>query len=249
MTVLTAVALDGLPEVREGDDVAQLVLDAGAHFGDADVVVVAHKIISKAEGRTVALATVTPGEQARELAAGTDRDPRQLQVVLDETAVLVRAERGVLICRTPHGFVCANAGVDASNTAAPDTLVLLPRDPDQSARALRARFRELAGLSPAVLISDSFGRAWRNGQQEVALGCAGLAPLEDWRGRLDGARRSLSATWIALADQVAGAADLVRAKDSRQPVVIVGGLGHHVSVEDGPGALALIRPPSEDLFG
>jgi coenzyme F420-0:L-glutamate ligase/coenzyme F420-1:gamma-L-glutamate ligase len=248
MTVLTALALGGLPEVREGDDIARLILGAGAHFGDSDVVVVAHKIVSKAEGRTVSLSEVQPGEQALELAAGGGKDPRQLQVILDETAVLVRAERGVLICRTPHGFVCANAGVDASNAPARDALVLLPRDPDASARALRERLHELAGVMPAVLITDSFGRAWRNGQQEVALGCAGLAPLEDWRGRLDGADRALSATWIALADQVAAAADLARAKDSREPVVIVGGLGRHVSAEHGPGAAALIRPPSEDLF-
>jgi len=153
----------------------------------------------------------------------------------------------VLICRTPHGFVCANAGVDASN-APLGSVVLLPRDPDASARALRERLHELSGAAPAVLITDSFGRAWRNGQQEVALGCAGLHPLEDWRGRLDGERRVLSATWIALADQVAAAADLARAKDSREPVVIVGGLGRHVSAEHGPGAVALIRPPSEDLF-
>jgi coenzyme F420-0:L-glutamate ligase/coenzyme F420-1:gamma-L-glutamate ligase len=168
--------------------------------------------------------------------------------VLDETAVLVRAERGVLICRTPHGFVCANAGVDASNAPDQNTLVLLPRDPDGSARALRKRLRELGGAAPAVLITDSFGRAWRNGQQEVALGCAGLRALEDWRGQLDSGRRVLSATWIAVADQVAAAADLARSKDSREPVVIVGGLGRHVSAEDGPGAVELIRPPSEDLF-
>lgn len=247
MTVLTAVAVGGLPEVREGDDIARLLLEAGAHFGDSDVLVVAHKIISKAEGRTVALSEVKPSEQALELARGTDKDPRTVQVVLDETAVLVRAERGVLICRTPQGFVCANAGVDSSN-GAPGTLVLLPHDPDGSARALRERLRELSGAAPAVLISDSFGRAWRNGQQEVALGCAGLQPLEDWRGRRDANGRTLSATWIALADQIAGAADLVRAKDSREPIVIVGGLGRHVSADHGPGAVALIRPPSEDLF-
>jgi coenzyme F420-0:L-glutamate ligase/coenzyme F420-1:gamma-L-glutamate ligase len=248
MTVLTAVAVGGLPEVREGDDVAQLIVATGAHFGDADVVVVAHKIVSKAEGRTVALSSVQPGPQARELAAESGKDARQVQVILDETAVLVRSERGVLICRTPHGFVCANAGVDASNAPARETLVLLPRDPDASARALRERLRELTGVSPAVLITDSFGRAWRNGQQEVALGCAGLSALEDWRGRLDGASRPLTATWIAVADQTAAAADLVRSKDSREPVVIVGGLGRHVSAEHGPGAADLIRPPSEDLF-
>jgi coenzyme F420-0:L-glutamate ligase / coenzyme F420-1:gamma-L-glutamate ligase len=247
VTVLTAAVVGGLPEVREGDDVAQLVLDAGAHFGDSDVLVVAHKIVSKAEGRIVALADVEPSAQALELAKGTEKDPRHVQVVLEETAVLVRAERGVLICRTPQGFVCANAGVDSSN-ATPGTLVLLPRDPDASARALRERLAALSGAAPAVLITDSFGRAWRNGQQEVALGCAGLHPLEDWRGRRDADGRTLSATWIALADQVAAAADLVRAKDSREPVVIVGGLGRHVSPDHGPGAVALIRPPNEDLF-
>jgi coenzyme F420-0:L-glutamate ligase/coenzyme F420-1:gamma-L-glutamate ligase len=248
MSVLTAVALGGLPEIREGDDIARLIVEAGAHFGDRDTLVIAHKIISKAEGRTVALASIEPGDQARELALATGKDPRQVQVILNETAVLVRAERGVLLCRTRHGFVCANAGVDGSNTSAGDTVVLLPLDPDASARALRRRMRDLTGAAPAVLITDSFGRAWRNGQQEVALGCAGLAPLQDWRGRRDGAGRPLSATWIAVADQVAAAADLARAKDSREPVVIVGGLARHVSGDDGPGAVALIRPPSEDLF-
>jgi coenzyme F420-0:L-glutamate ligase / coenzyme F420-1:gamma-L-glutamate ligase len=248
VAVLSAIPIGGLPEIREGDDLASLIVRAGARFGSSEAVVVAHKIVSKAEGRTVRLGSIEPSEQARELACSTGKDPRHVQVILDESAVLVRAERGILISRTRQGFVCANAGVDASNTAEPDTLVLLPRDPDASARALRRALRELSGAAPAVLITDSFGRAWRHGQQEVALGCAGLAPLEDWRGRLDGAGRALSATWIAVADQVAAAADLTRAKDSREPVVIVGGLAHHVSAEDGPGAAALIRPPSEDLF-
>jgi coenzyme F420-0:L-glutamate ligase/coenzyme F420-1:gamma-L-glutamate ligase len=249
MAILTAVAVPGLPEVAAGDDIAQLIVDAGATFGDADVIAVAHKIVSKAEGATVALADVVPGEQAVELAEATGKDARVVQVILQQTAVLVRAQRGVLICRTRHGFVCANAGVDASNVAEQDTLVLLPKDPDASARALRAQLHALTGTSPAVLITDSFGRAWRHGQQEVALGVAGLAPLEDWRGLHDSTGRQLSATWIAVADQIAGAADMARAKDSREPVVIVGGLGRHVSAEDGPGAVALIRPPSEDLFG
>ncbi len=249
MAVVTAIAVAGLPEVGEGDDIAQMIVASGAAFGDADIIVISHKIVSKAEGRTVALADVVAGEQALELAASTEKDPRVIEVILRETAVLVRAERNVLICRTRHGFVCANAGVDASNVGTADTLVLLPREPDSSARALRARFRELAGCTPAVLIADSFGRAWRNGQQEVALGVAGLRPLEDWRGRRDGSGRELSATWIAVADQVAGAADLARAKDSREPAVVIGGLGRYVSAEDGPGAIALLRPAAEDLFG
>jgi coenzyme F420-0:L-glutamate ligase/coenzyme F420-1:gamma-L-glutamate ligase len=246
MTRLEAWPLPGLPEVRPGDDLAALL---AAATGDAlragDVLVVAHKIVSKAEGAIVSLADVVVSARARELAAGTDKDPRHVQVVLDQSAELVRAERGVLIARTHHGFVCANAGVDASNAPAPGTLVCLPRDPDASARALRAA---LPGR-PAVVVADSFGRAWRNGQVEVAIGVAGLRPLEDWRGRTDSAGRELRATWIAVADEAAAAADLVRDKDSREPAVVVRGLERHVTEDDGPGAAALLRPRAEDLFG
>ncbi|MBS1870359.1 MAG: coenzyme F420-0:L-glutamate ligase [Actinobacteria bacterium] len=247
--MLSAEALAGLPEIAPGADLAALIA-AHAELRDGDVVVVAHKAVSKAEGRVRRLAEVTPGERARELAAAHGKDPRHVQVVLDETAELLRAERGVLICVTHHGFVCANAGVDASNVAEPETLILLPEDPDGSARRLRARLRELTGAAPAVVVTDSFGRAWRHGQADVAIGIAGLAPLEDWRGRTDSHGRELRATWIALADQVAGAADLARGKDSRQPVVVVRGLERHVLPpdDDGPGAAALVRPASEDLF-
>jgi coenzyme F420-0:L-glutamate ligase / coenzyme F420-1:gamma-L-glutamate ligase len=248
--MLAVRALDGLPEIAAGADLGAPIASAAGELHDGDVVVIAHKAVSKAEGRMRRLADVTPGERARALAAAHDKDPRHVQVVLDETAELLRAERGVLICVTHHGFVCANAGVDASNAPDSDTLILLPQDPDASARALRARLRELTGAAPAVVISDSFGRAWRHGQTDVAIGAAGLAPLEDWRGRTDGAGRELRATWIALADQVAGAADLARGKDSRQPVVVVSGLDRHVlpAGDDGPGAAALLRPASEDLF-
>ena len=246
MIRLEAWPLQGLPEVRPGDDLAALVVAAaGGALKPGDVLVVAHKVVSKAEGAVVALAGVEPSGRARELAAEAGKDPRHVQVVLDESAELIRAGRGVLIARTRHGFVCANAGVDASNSPAPDTLVLLPRDPDASARALRAA---IPGR-PAVVIADSFGRAWRNGQVEVAIGVAGLRPLEDWRGRRDSAGRQLRATWIAVADQAAAAADLVRAKDSREPAVVVRGLERHVTRDDGPGAAALLRPTSEDLFG
>jgi coenzyme F420-0:L-glutamate ligase/coenzyme F420-1:gamma-L-glutamate ligase len=248
MSSITVEALPGLPEVAPGDDLAALIAEAAPALGSGDVVAVAHKVVSKAEGRVRALAEVTPGERARELGAAHDRDPRHVQVVLDETAELLRAERGVLICVTHHGFVCANAGVDASNAGADGRLVLLPEDPDASARALRARLRELTGSAPAVLITDSFGRAWRHGQCEVAIGCAGLSPLDDWRGRRDAAGRELAATWIAIADEVAAAADLARAKDSREPVVLLRGLARHVTPEDGPGAAALRRPAAEDLF-
>jgi coenzyme F420-0:L-glutamate ligase/coenzyme F420-1:gamma-L-glutamate ligase len=245
MNPIVATPLDGVPEVRPGDDLAALLAAAaGDALAPGAVLVVAHKVVSKAEGRVVRLADVTPSFRAQALSAEHGKDPRHLQVVLDETAEIVRARAGVLICRTRHGFVCANAGVDASNAPAADTVVLLPADPDASARSLRARLPH----RPAVVITDSFGRPWRHGQLDVAIGAAGLAVLEDWRGRADAAGRELRATWIAVADGMAAAADLARAKDSRQPAVVVRGLERHVTDEDGPGAAALLRPPSEDLF-
>jgi coenzyme F420-0:L-glutamate ligase / coenzyme F420-1:gamma-L-glutamate ligase len=245
MTGLSAVALGGVPEVRPGDDLAAILTTAaGGDLRPGDVLVLAHKVVSKAEGAIVHLATVTASRRARELAGALGKDPRQVQVVLDQSAEILRAEHGVLISRTHHGFVCANAGVDASNAGAPGELVYLPRDPDASARALRAA---LPG-HPAVVIADSFGRAWRHGQVDVAIGIAGLAPLEDWRGRTDAAGRELRATWIAIADEAAAAADLVRDKRSREPAVLVRGLERHITADDGPGAAALLRPLGEDLF-
>ena len=244
--MLSATALPGLPEVTPGTDLAALLVSAQLEPGD--VLVLAHKIVSKAEGRIRALADVTPTAEAIELAGEQDKDPRHVQVVLDESAQILRAERGVLICVTHHGFVCANAGVDASNAPSPETVILLPTDPDGSARRLRARLHELTGVAPGVLITDSFGRAWRHGQVDVAIGCAGISPLEDWRGKADASGRELSATWIAVVDELAAAADLVRAKDSSEPVVLIRGAGRHVGREDGPGARALLRPAAEDLF-
>ena len=234
--------LRGLPELRPGDDLAAVLASAAAELRPTDVLAVAHKVVSKAEGRVVRLEDVTPGPRARALAAEHGKDPRHVEVILSETAELVRADAGRLICRTHHGFVCANAGVDASNAGAPGTLVLLPEDPDASARALRAR------LGAAVVVTDSFGRAWRHGQCEIAIGCAGLAPLEDWRGRPDDDGRTLAATVIAIADEVAAAADLVRGKDSREPAVRVRGLERHVLAGDGLGAAALVRARETDLF-
>jgi coenzyme F420-0:L-glutamate ligase/coenzyme F420-1:gamma-L-glutamate ligase len=249
MSRVEVEAIGGLPEVAPGDDLAALLLAGGARLGDGDVLCVAHKVVSKAEGRVVELASVTPGEQARALAAEHGKDPRHLQVVLDEAAAIIRARPGVLICRTRHGFVCANAGVDASNAGGADRLVLLPLDPDASARALRAALRERAGVAPAVVVTDSFGRAWRRGQCETAIGVAGLTLIDDWEGRVDADGRELRATAIAIADEAAAAADLVRTKDSREPAVVVRGLERHVSIEDGPGAAQLVRPVEEDLFG
>ena len=249
--MLSVTALEGLPEIAAGDDLAQLIVPAAATIGglrEGDVLVVAHKVVSKSEGRVRSLAGVEPSARARALAAEHAKDPRHVQVVLDETRELIRASHGVLICVTHHGFVCANAGVDASNAAEPDTVILLPRDPDRSARLLRERLTDITRVSPAVVITDSFGRAWRHGQTDIAIGCAGLAALEDWRGRADASGRELRATWIAVADELAGAADLARTKDGRRPVVLVRGAARHVSADHGPGAAPLIRPESEDLF-
>jgi coenzyme F420-0:L-glutamate ligase / coenzyme F420-1:gamma-L-glutamate ligase len=248
--VLSVRPLDGIPEIVPGDDLAPIIVAAlaGHALSDGDVVVLAHKVISKAEGRIRNLADVEPGAQALELADRLDKDPRHVQVILDDSAEVLRAERGVLICVTRHGFVCANAGVDASNVPGTDVVVLLPLDPDESARRLRRGLEAHTGQSPAVLITDSFGRAWRNGQCDIAIGCAGLKPLDDWRGRTDTNGRELRATVIAAADELAAAADLARAKDRAQPVVLVTGAERYVIAEDGPGAIALIRRKTEDMF-
>jgi coenzyme F420-0:L-glutamate ligase/coenzyme F420-1:gamma-L-glutamate ligase len=254
MASFSARALAGIPEVRPGDDLAELILAAlaGEPLRDGQLVAIAQKVVSKSEGALVELAAVRPSARAVELAAappgGQPKDPRAVQVVLDESVELLRAERGVLVCRTHHGFVCANAGVDASNAADEGTLIVLPRDPDASARRIRARLRELAGASVAVLISDSFGRAWRHGQLDVAIGLAGMQPLDDWRGRTDARGMELNATWLALADAAAAAADLARAKDSREPVVLLDGLERFATDDDGPGAAALLRELDQDLF-
>jgi coenzyme F420-0:L-glutamate ligase / coenzyme F420-1:gamma-L-glutamate ligase len=252
---LSIIALEGIPEIAPGDDLASVIASAitntlgpGTAVADTDVLVVAHKVVSKAEGRIQRLKDVPPGPRATELADRLGKDPRHVQVVLDESRAVLRASHGVLICVTHHGFVCANAGVDASNVPGDDALVLLPQDPDRSARNLRARLKRVLNAAPAILIADSFGRAWRQGQTDVAIGCAGLTPLEDWRGRPDAVGRELRATWIAVADELAAAADLARTKDGALPVLVVRGAGRHVSADDGPGAAAMIRPETDDLF-
>ena len=252
MSRLEAEPVPGLPEIAPGDELAAL-LAAGlkrlsSPVASGDVLAIAHKAISKAEGRVRRLADVIPGPRATELSVAHGKDPRHVQVILDETAELVRADGGRLICRTRHGYVCANAGVDASNAGAPGTLVLLPSDPDGSARRLRTALRAALGVTLAVVVTDSFGRPWRIGQSEVAIGCAGLRPLQDWRGRTDSDGRGLTATHVAIADEAAAAADLVRGKDSREPAVRLRGLAAHVTEEDGPGAAALVRAREQDLF-
>jgi len=250
LTALSVTPLATLPPVRPGDDLAGLVAAAApADLGDGDVLVLAHKVVSKAEGRIRRLDEIEPGERARELAGEHRKDPRLVQAVLDESAQLLRAVDGTLICVTHHGFVCANAGVDQSNASAEgEELVLLPEDPDGSSARLRSGIAAALGVSPAIVIADSFGRAWRLGQTDVAIGVAGLVALDQWIGRPDAFGRELRVTSIAVADAVAAAADLARAKDSLEPAVLVRGLERYVTRKDGPGAAGLRRPPEADLF-
>ena len=246
--MIVAAALGGLPEIRAGDDLGGLLAAAAERLAEGDVLVVAHKVVAKAEGRTIALASVQPGERAVALAAEHGKDARVVEVILRESSAIVRSRPGLLICRTRHGFVCANAGVDASNAGAAGELVLLPEDPDASARGLRRRLRELTGVAPAVVVADSFGRAWRVGQCDVAIGVAGLVPLDDWRGRPAAPGRTLQATIVAVADEVAAAAGLAPAKHRREPAVLWRGLERHVTADDGAGAAAPVRPRADDLF-
>jgi coenzyme F420-0:L-glutamate ligase / coenzyme F420-1:gamma-L-glutamate ligase len=248
---LEVVAVPGIPEVQAGDDLARLIAGAveaaSIPLRDSDVVVVAQKVVSKAEGRVRPLADVRPSDRATQLAARLDKDPRMVELVLEESTEVLRAERGVLITRTRHGFVCANGGVDASNVPG-EAVALLPEDSDSSARSLRDGLGAQLGRRPAVVISDSFGRAWRLGQAEVAIGCAGLKPLDDRRGERDAIGKQLTATMLAVADEAAAAAGLVRDKQGREAVAVVRGLDRYVTEADGPGAAALLRPRAEDLF-
>ncbi|MBI4897055.1 MAG: coenzyme F420-0:L-glutamate ligase [Actinobacteria bacterium] len=249
------VALPGIPEIRGGDDLAEIIGNALAARStpldapcDGDIVVIAQKIVSKAEGRTVRPAEIEPSEQALELAQVTGKDPREIQAILGESSAVLRAEPGVLIVETIHGFVCANAGIDRSNVPDGDSLLLLPADPDASARDLRQKLTARFSVGVGVIVTDSFGRAWRTGQSDVAIGCAGIRPLLDLRGETDVQGRELSATIDAVADELAGAANLARQKSSREPVVLVRGRGDLVVENEGEGAASILRDRSRDLF-
>jgi coenzyme F420-0:L-glutamate ligase / coenzyme F420-1:gamma-L-glutamate ligase len=239
---LTILPLEGLPEVRPGADLAALVTQAHS-LEDGDVVVIAQKVVSKAEGRVVRLDDVEPSQQAREL-AGAEGDARHVEVILREAVRIVRARGALVIAETRHGFVCASAGVDASNAPERGGLVLLPVDPDASAVRIRDRIRELTGRSVAVVVSDSFGRSWRQGTTDVAIGVAGLAPLLDLRGTKDATGYELRSTQIAVADELAGAAELVMGKAARVPGVVIRG---YVASGDG-SARELVMPEERDLF-
>ena len=244
---LRVVPLSGIPELRDGDDLGALLHEAACSalggLLDADVVVVAQKAVSKVEGRVVALDAVEPSARAREL-AGPDGDPRQVEWILRESRAVVRSRPPLVIAETRHGFVCASAGVDASNARGPGTLVLLPVDPDASAGRLRERLRALSGADVAVVVSDSFGRAWRQGTTDVALGAAGLAPIRELIGVVDPSGHELASTRIAVADELAGAAELVMGKTRGIPAAVIRGLDAR-----GEGSAAeLVMPLERDLF-
>lgn len=243
------IGLDGVPEVRPGDDLLALITTAlrtsGQDLRDGDVLVVTHKIVSKAEGRLVELSAVEPSPFAREVAAQSGRDPRHVEVVLRESERIVRMDHGVIIAQTRRGFVCANAGVDASNVDGREVLCLQPLDPDAAARTLKQGLRERLGVEVAVVISDSFGRAWRAGVVNVAIGLAGLPPFADYRGQYDPAGYELRASVLAVADEIAAAAELVMGKLARRPLAIVRGF----TIAGEPGtARDLVMPPERDMF-
>ena len=245
---LELIALEGIGEISPGDDLAAVIAEASSSVGltDADVLVVTQKIVSKAEGRLVALSSVEPSSLAHEWAARWGKDARQVELVLRESASIVRMARGgLIISRTRHGLVCANAGVDVSNVGGGDVASLLPLDPDASAKGIRDGLRQRMGVAPAVIISDSFGRPWRNGIVNVAIGSAGMEALLDLRGEPDAAGREMQATVIAVADELASAADLAGGKVEQRPVVVVRGYAWRPSEA---GTSVLVMEPERDLF-
>ena len=242
-------AIRGIPEIRPGDDLAITISRAieklRYKLTDGDVLVVAQKIVSKAEGRLVNLESIRPSALAREIAENQNRDPRLIEVILKESSSIIRMDKRVLITETKHGYVCANAGVDKSNVSGRDWVSLLPVDPDLSALLLKTRLAELLNVNVTVIITDTFGRAWREGLSNVAIGVAGMSPLKDFRGQSDDHGKVLTATILAVADDIAAAAGLLMSKTARVPVVVVRGYYHN----QGEGsAKELIRPKENDLF-
>ena len=245
---IQVIGVPGMPEVVEGDDVASLIVEAAReaelNIVERDILVVAQKIVSKAEGRIVRLQTVEPSTRAKEWAAAYDKDPRVVEVVLRESRRIVRMDRGVLISETEHGFICANAGVDTSNVAE-GTVTLLPKDPDASAQKIRAALEQAFDVQLAVIVSDTFGRPWREGLVNVALGVSGIAPLIDYRGQRDSHGRPMKVTVMAIADELASAAELVMKKSAGIPAAIVRGFDYEASEASGR---ELIRSAELDLF-
>jgi len=249
MPELQIIGITDIPEIQPGDDLPEILLRAlsqqGRALEDRDILVIKQKIVSKAEGRLVRLKEVIPSEFAIHLARQMGKDPRHVEVILRETKRVVKMDRGLLIVETWHGFVCANAGVDESNVAGQEVLSLLPLDPDESAYGIREKLLRQTGVSVAVIISDTFGRPWREGLVDIALGVSGLKPIKDYRGQPDAYGRLLKATEIAIADELASAAELVMGKTEGIPVALI--RGYPYTLEKGKGT-ELIRPAEKDLF-
>ena len=249
MPDVTLIPIDGLPEIKPGDDLAAMLVGrvraAGRAFEAGDLLAIAQKVVSKSEGRIRRLADVVPGAEAERMAADSGKDARSLQVVLDETVRIVRWQRGVLIVETRHGFVCANAGVDHSNAGALDTLILLPIDPDGSAARIRERIKAETGVDVPVVITDTFGRAWREGHMNVAIGISGLPALRRYIGEFDPDGYEMRVTEIAIADEIAAATELVMGKLDRRPAAIVRGLA---MPEGSETARTYVRPHDKDMF-
>lgn len=242
------IGIVGLPEIRKGDDLGRLIVEAAASQGtalrDGDLLVVSQKIVSKSEGRVVRLADVTPSPAALAMARELAKDARLVELILRESRRVVRMDKGILIVETHHGWICANGGVDQSNVDL-DAASLLPEDPDRSARTLRERIRGLTGVDAAFIISDTFGRPWREGLTNVAIGIAGLTPIKNYLGAQDPAGHTLQATLLAVADELAGAAEPVMGKLNRVPATIIRGLAFERGEDT---SKALLRDPSRDLF-
>ncbi|MFQ5933038.1 MAG: coenzyme F420-0:L-glutamate ligase [Dehalococcoidia bacterium] len=243
------IGLAGIPEISKGDDLSQIILDAsrkeGLTFDSGDVVVVKQKIVSKAEGRIVHLSSISPSDLATRIAEDTGKDPRQVEVVLRESRRIVKMDRGLIISETHHGIVCANAGVDASNVGIEDAVCLLPLAPDASATRIRVSLKKAVGVDLAVIISDSIGRPWRSGIVDMAIGVSGLEPVRDYVGQKDDYGRQLKVTAVAIADELASAAELATGKLERVPVAVIKGYSYSKSEE---GATSLIMEPEQDLF-
>jgi coenzyme F420-0:L-glutamate ligase/coenzyme F420-1:gamma-L-glutamate ligase len=239
----------GLPEIKPGDNLVRAVIDAsvkqGLNFKDKDVLVFAQKVVSKSEGRIVKIGDVSPSSFALETGKLLDKDPRIVEIILGESRRIVKMDRGRLIVENSQGVICANAGVDMSNVSGGMEATLLPEDPDKSARTLAEGFKKELGLGLAVIITDSVGRPWRDGLTQIAIGCYGLSPLKDYRGKKDSKGYDLHATVLAVADEISSAAGLVMGKTEGVPVVVVRGYEYERSTE---GAKRLLRSPDNDLF-
>lgn len=246
---ISIIPITGIPEIKPGDDIVSIVADAvfkqDTYILDGDIIVLAQKVVSKAEGRTVRLSDVSPSPLAVKFANDWNKDPRMVEVALSEAKRIVKMDRGRLIVETSHGIICANSGIDASNVSGGETVTLLPLDPDESARRIAQGFKERLGVKTAVIITDTVGRPWRDGLTEIAIGCWGIKPLKDYRGKPDLRGYELRATLIAIADEIAGAAGLVMGKTDAVPAVIVRGYTYEYGER---GAKELIRKPEDDLF-